>query len=65
MSYGQHETLSEAVEFHTKEMLDWAEGRRSWTNQFHLHPDLVAIMDAGEVAKHAAALMGLCALVVR
>ena len=44
-------------EEHIREALDWAEGRRSWTNSQETlgGHGVVAVMDAMEVIKHVAA----------
>ena len=52
---------------HLAMMQDWAEGRRSWTNlgpNDPYTPDVVAIMDTQEVAKHAAVVMAYSSLLV-
>lgn len=46
-------------------MMDWTEGRRSYTNfgpNAPYTPDVIARMDAAEVQKHAAAIEGLLAI---
>jgi len=46
------------------EMDDWLEGRRSWTNLGPIAPytpDVIAVMDAQEVVKRAAAITALSA----
>jgi hypothetical protein len=52
---------------HLAMMQDWAEGRRSWTNlgpHEPYTPDVIAIMDTQEVAKHSAAVQAYAALLV-
>lgn len=56
--------LEQKLEEHTSELLDWAEGRRTWTNLGPgepYTPDVIVRMDASEVEKHAHAITGIAA----
>lgn len=49
----------------TDELLAWTEGRKSYTNIYAHHeraPEAVAVLDAQEVVRLAAAVGALCAL---
>lgn len=55
------ERIPVAIERLTLEMMNWIEGRKSWTNSIP-DPAQCAIVDAMEVVKLSAAIQALAAL---